>query len=432
MGEMKMDSTSHRLVVLGSMDEFVGLVRMAQRRGIYVIVCDGYENGPAKRIADKAYTIDVRDTEAVAEMCVREHADGIISSFSDVLAENLVAIAEKAGLPTYLDSDHLRFLRDKMLMKGMFDELGVPYPKSTTVRRESVREDFEGLRFPCVVKPADGYGSHGIHVIDKPEEAIDYFDETSSFSDADYIIAEEYNDGFEFNMMNWIVDGEPVVLEIADREKSHEIAHTTPHVSRIVYPSRLTDIVIEEARDIVSRVARYVGMKNGPLCMQFFWSKSRGLQVCECAGRIFGYEHELLELASNISIEEILLDFVYDRGRIRERLSGHSPLLDRVSAGLYFHGYEGSIASVAGLEEAAGMPEVRDILSYYAPGEVICHGVGDKPYVIRIYLVSDSYEKIDEAANHLFNIVQVRSEDGLNLLYHNEVATYDGVWRSHE
>ena len=47
MNGVPMSSASHRLVVLGSMDEFVQLVRMAQDRGIYVIVCDGYEEGPA-------------------------------------------------------------------------------------------------------------------------------------------------------------------------------------------------------------------------------------------------------------------------------------------------------------------------------------------------------------------------------------------------
>ena len=60
---------THRLVILGSMDEFIELVKVAQRRGIYVIVCDGYENGPAKKVADKSYTIDVRNTDAIAQMC---------------------------------------------------------------------------------------------------------------------------------------------------------------------------------------------------------------------------------------------------------------------------------------------------------------------------------------------------------------------------
>ena len=422
-----MSGASHRLVVLGSMDEFVGLVKLAQERGIFVIVCDGYPHGPAKKIADKAYTIDVRDTDAVAEMCIREQADGIISSFSDVLAENLVAIAEKAGLPTYLDSGRLRFLRDKVLMKSMFDELDIPYPRSAEVRRGTVSEDLADMCFPCVVKPVDAYGSHGIHLAESPEEVAEFFDETSAYSGADCIIAEEYNDGHEFNMMNWIVDGEPVVLEIADREKSEEIAHVTPHVSRIVYPSRLTDCVIEEARDIVSRVARYVGMDNGPLCMQFFWSEGRGIQVCECAGRIFGYEHELLELASDISVEEILLDYVYDRSRVRELLADHSPYLDRISAGLYFHGYEGEIVSVEGVREARSMPEVEEVLEYYAPGESICHGVGDKPYVIRIYLAADSYARIDEVTAELYRTVKVRSADGRSLLYRSELGRYESA-----
>lgn len=427
MNGVPMSSTSHRLVVLGSMDEFVQLVRMAQGRGIYVIVCDGYEDGPAKRIADRAYTIDVRDTDAIARMCREEGADAIVSSFSDVLAENLVAIAEKAGLPAYLDSEHLRFLRDKVQMKAMFDELGVPYPASAKVRRDTAAADLAGLRFPCVVKPADAYGSHGIHVIDGPEGVAACFEETSSYSDVDYILAEEYNDGHEFNMMNWVVDGEPVVLEIADREKSHEVEGTTPHVSRIVYPSRLTSQVIEEARRIVSKVAHYVGMENGPLCMQFFWSPDRGVQVCECAGRIFGYEHELLELAGDVSVEQILLDWAYDRDAVRALLADHDPSLHRVSCGLYFHGHEDLIDSIEGLDEARALPEVSEVHSYYSEGERIRHGVGDKPYVVRVYLTCDSYERLDELTQRLYDTIHVRRADGADLLYHSELGAYEEV-----
>ena len=50
-----MSAENHRLVILGSMDEFVDLVDCAKKRGIYTIVCDGYEDGPAKAHADKAH-----------------------------------------------------------------------------------------------------------------------------------------------------------------------------------------------------------------------------------------------------------------------------------------------------------------------------------------------------------------------------------------
>ena len=106
-------TTEHRLVILGSMDEFVDLVERARARGIYTIVCDGYENGPAKAHADKAYLEDVRHTDAIADICRDERADGIIASFSDLLAECMIDIADAAGLPAYLKPEGERYLREK-------------------------------------------------------------------------------------------------------------------------------------------------------------------------------------------------------------------------------------------------------------------------------------------------------------------------------
>lgn len=407
------------------MDEFVDLVKRAQSRGYYVITCDGYKDGPAKTFSDKSYTIDVRDTDAIAMMCRDEKVDGIISSFSDVLAECLVAIAEKAGLPSYLTPDRLRLLRDKGLMKGMFDELDIPYPHSVRVHQATVERDLSGMRFPCVIKPANAYGSHGVFLLDSVDEVVDHIDRTMACSDSDYIIAEEYDDGFEFNMMTWVVNGGPVVLDIADREKTAEVAHVTPHVSRIVYPSRLTDEVLAGARDIVERVARYVGITNGPLCMQFFWTPERGIRVCECAGRIFGYEHELLEYASDgLSIEDILLDYVYDRDALSARLAGHDCHLKNCAAGLYFHGYEGEVARIEGVPEPGdGSPTVESHV-YYEAGETISHGVGDKPYVIRTYLSAPTRETIDEWTDRIFGGIAVLDGDGRNLLYRNARMSY--------
>lgn len=422
-----MHTAQHRLVILGSMDEFVQLVCMAQERGIYTIVCDGYVQGPAKKIADKSYTIDIRDHKAVAQMCKDERADGIISAYSDVLAENLVAIAELAELPCYLDSEHLRYLRDKVLMKQMFDELGIPYPKSTQVHQGSAEVDLAPLTMPAVIKPADAWGSHGIHVVNSAAEAEQYFEETSAFSDSQAILAEEYNDGFEFNMMNWVHKGKLYVLEVADREKSQEVAGTTPHVSRIVYPSRLTDRVLEQATDIAAKVAAFVGMQDGPLCMQFFWSPQRGMQVCECAGRIFGYEHELLVHASELSVEEVLLSYVYENDKLDDLLEKHSPYLKRKSAGLYFHGYEDTIASIEGLDQIAALPQVVELHPYYSTGETICHGVGDKPYVVRVYLAADSYEELDQTTQQVISLLKVTNAQGKNLLYASQVLDYKSV-----
>ena len=414
------------LVVLGSMDEFVALVKLAQGMGAHVIVCDGYANGPAKPIADEAYTIDIRDTNAIAQLCQDHKADAIVTAYSDLLAECQSAIATKAGLRTPLPPERLRFLRDKTLMKQMFSELGIPYPKSVEVHRATAATDLAKVGFPCVIKPTDAYGSHGVYLLDSVDEVMERFDDTAFYSDSDVIVAEAYDDGHEFNMMSWIVDGEPHVLSIEDREKSHEIEHVTPHVSRIVYPSRLTDVVENEATKILSEVAHYVGLQNGPLCMQFFWSRERGVQVCECAGRIFGYEHELLQLSSNneVSIERLLLAWAFEPESMASILRNHSSHLPRCAAGLYFHGYEGVVSKIQGLPQT-GDPGVADVLRYYAPGDVISHAVGAKPYVARVYLVGDTRQEVDEATLRIFRSAKVLDSDGRNLLYNSEIGTYE-------
>ena len=72
----------HRLLILGTLGEFVQLVKKSKERGHYTIVCDGYPDGPARQYADASYVIPVTDIDAVAELCQKEKVDGIITSFS--------------------------------------------------------------------------------------------------------------------------------------------------------------------------------------------------------------------------------------------------------------------------------------------------------------------------------------------------------------
>ena len=80
----------HRLLILGTLGEFVQLVKKSKERGYYTIVCDGYPDGPARQYADASYVIPVTDIDAVAELCQKEKVDGIITSFSDLDRKSVV------------------------------------------------------------------------------------------------------------------------------------------------------------------------------------------------------------------------------------------------------------------------------------------------------------------------------------------------------
>lgn len=418
---------AHNLLILGSMDEFISLVDDAKARGYKTIVADGYANGPAKEHADISLDIPVDDIDSLRKACEDYGIDGMITAYSDVLFENMVKLSCATGIPCYGNYAGMQWLRNKKLMKQMFDIQSIPYPKSVVLSDRGEIDSLE-LRFPCVMKPYDGYGSRGIFVVESKREIEERFDTTLAFCLHEQgVIVEEYCDGFEFNMISWIAQGRATVVSIADREKSHEIDGDIPHVSRLVYPSRFWDEVSEDARTIIQKVAVFTGIQNGPLCMQFFWSPQDGIKVCEVAGRVFGYEHELVELGSGLKIEDLLLDTVYDHPGLHERLKGHG--IDRFKgthAGLYFHGKEKTLGT---LEQAATILKqsgdaIVDELWYYTEGDAISHGRGAKPYLLRLYVKADDFETLDGISETLFADLSIEDEAGFNVVYHNEVPNY--------
>lgn len=415
-----------RLMILGSMDEFVPLVKRARERGYYTIVCDGYADGPAKKYADLSYHVDIRQVDEIVKICKTEKINGIIASFSDILFEHLVKIASKAGLKTYCTPERMPYLRSKKKMRRMFQELEIPCAKNHVLDKGFSEDEVADLTFPLVMKPVNGYGSRGIYVVNCMEELRERFTQTAHYSiGSSQIMVEEYNTGYEFNMMNWILDGEVVTLSIADREKTRSIDGNIPQLVRLVYPSRLMDQVYEEAREIIRKVASYVGIRTGPLSMQFFYRPVQGIQVCECAGRFFGYEHELLTYSSGFSIEDLLLDYVYDENAMQERLIGHSARLPRLTGGLYFHGREGLVGSTKAAKELMKRINPLEYLLYYEEGERISHDIGAKPYLIRLDLAADNYEEMDKKSREIISQMEILDEEGENLVCYSEIPQYE-------
>ncbi len=412
----------HKLVVLGSLGEFVQLIKLAKKRGYYTIVCDGYPGSVGKSFADKVYDIDVGDTDAIAAMCREEQADGIITSFSDYLFECMVKIAEKAELKCYFNTKQLPYYRDKVLMKDMLTELGIHTPAYRYVTKDFFDEELSGLRFPVVVKPVDKYGSRGVEVLDSVEEIRGHFDHTCATSDIKKILVEEYHDGFEFNMMSWVLHGKVQVISIADREKTPIGDHQIPISSRNVYPSKRLELVIDEAKNVLQRVADHLGQREGPLSMQFFWKPETGVSVCEVAGRFFGYEHELVEYAGGLNFEHLLLDYVYDEAAVERLFADYSPRFPKTSAVLYFHGRPGMhVVHQETAEELSRLPGVAETWLFYRSGEeIIQHG--PNPYVARYYITGGTRAEIDALTEEFFARMSITDANGREVLYENRIG----------
>lgn len=419
----------HRLLILGTLGEFVQLVKKSKERGYYTIVCDGYPDGPARQYADASYVIPVTDIDAVAELCKKEKVDGIVTSFSDLLMECMVKIADKAGLSCYLKPEQLCWYRDKSACRELLSKLGLPTPgfvKVLAAERDENKlvEMTAGLKYPLISKPLDKYGSRGIFIIKDQGQLARSVRETAEFTELDEILIEEYNDGFEFNMMTWVSDGTVKVISIADREKTQFEEGMLPESTRNVYPSRLIDSVEEPATALLQYYIGYTGQKEGPLSMQFFWKPGEGIQVCEIAARFFGYEHELTDMVYRFNMEELLLNYVYDKAYAAKMLEAQDirkPLMH--GAVLYFHGKLKQIREQKAAYELAQENAVVKPWIFYETGEKVI-AYGPNPYLALYYIEAGSREELDEISEQFFEKMSMTDPDGEEIVFQNKLPEY--------
>lgn len=422
-----MISVVRRLLVIGSMDEFVELARHARRRGCYVIVADGYVDGPARAYADEDHVVDVRDPRKLAELYKSCRADAVVTSYSDVLFESACEMRRILGADEPFPLESMEILRDKASMRKLLDELGVAHPRSVEVSSSSeALESSRGLAFPCVMKPVDGYGSHGIRVVRDSAEAARVFGDVARHATrGERCLIEEYDEGAEINMTAWVCDGVAYPVSFADREKTFMGEGIVPQVTRIVYPSRQPRAVFDRALEIVQAVVDRLGVTAGPVCMQFFCGEGSRVSVCEITGRVFGYEHELIELGSGLSVEELLLDTAFDKASLKRRLEAHvlSAFVEPC-CGLYFHGCDGVVGDLSRARESLRDDAVVDSLFYVEEGDAFTHGEGSKPYIARAYLQARDYRSLDRASARVLGAFYVPDAEGGDLSLVGRLPAY--------
>lgn len=410
----------HRLVVIGSSIEFIRILKLARERGIYTICCDGYPDGVAKPYADKSYDINIRDVDAVAQMCIDEKADGIIGSFSDLIFEQITKIADKAGLKWYAKPGMLKYYREKNYTKQILSDHGCYVPKNTILKKGFSEKDLDGFTYPLVLKPVNGYGSKGIFIAHNIEEINNEYASVNQLGTGtiDAIEVEEYSHGREYNMMSWVLDGKVFPISIADREKDPQKGNEIPHLNRVCYPAKNIHHIYREATEVLQCFADAVKQKSGPLSMQFFYNQAHGVEVCEIAGRMFGYEHEMVTLCSGLDIEKVLLDYVYDEKELSDEISSHSIFFNKTVAGLYINGVQGEkIVNMDSLYELAKDPHVIESDIFYQNGDIV-DNFGSKPYLVRYYITGRDREEVDQVTRYFFDHLKVMGENNRDILIH--------------
>ena len=333
----------------------------AKEMGLYVGVADYNPRAVGIQYADEYFNASTMDEDAVLKAAEEFQPDGIMTLATDMPMRGVSKASDKLHLHSISYETAFK-ATDKYEMIKAFKAYGVPSPWYYAVDSYEELETLDGkVSFPCIIKPTDNAGSHGVAKVFSFEELLANYEYSYSSSRHGKVIVEEYLDGPEVSVEVMVVNGDVHILQITDK-----ITTGAPHFVEMGHtqPSRLPEDVQQKIRDVAEAACKSLGLDKGPAHVEMKVT-SRGPVMIELGARMGGdnITTHLVPLSTGIDMVGSTIKVA-----LGEDPDIH-PTLHCGSAIRYFDVSFGTIKSIGKVEEAERIPGVKQVTFTMGVGE---------------------------------------------------------------
>ena len=322
--------------------------------GLYVAVLDFNPNAIGISYADEYFNASTMDESAVLEVAKEFKPDGIMTLATDMPMRGVAKVSDTLGLHSISYETAVK-ATDKYDMIKAFEEHNVPAPWFYLVK------NFDGLvllkdkmTYPCIMKPTDNAGSHGVVKIHSYEELLDKYEYSHGCSRRGNVIVEEYLDGDEVSVEVMVVDGKVNVLQITDK-----LTTGAPYFVEMGHsqPSRLDVEIQNKIKGVAERACKAIGINKGPAHVEMKVTSQGEAKMIELGARMGGdnITTHLVPLSTGIDMVECTIRIALGE------TADVTPTLNCGSAIRYFEAPFGKIKSIEGVEEALKIDGVKQI-----------------------------------------------------------------------
>ena len=350
-----------KLMIVGASVLQLPAILKAKEMGLHVAVVDFNPQAIGIPYADEYYNASTMDEDAVLEAAEQYKPDGILTLATDMPMRGVAKTSDKLHLHS-INYETAVKATDKYDMIKAFKAHDVPSPWYYVVDSLEELKAIEGnVTFPCIMKPTDNAGSHGVAKVYSFSELIDNYEYSHSCSRHGKVIVEEYLDGPEVSVEVMVVNGKVNVLQITDK-----ITTEAPHFVEMGHtqPSRLSVDVQTEIHKVTEAACKAIGIDKGPAHVEMKVTK-RGPVMIELGARMGG---------DNITTHLVPLSTGIDMvgSTIKVALGEEpdiTPTIHCGSAIRYFEVPFGKITAIKNVEEALAIPGVKQITFTKEVGE---------------------------------------------------------------
>lgn len=410
-----------KLLVLGSDNGTIDLVREGHNMGLYVIVADNQETSPTKEEADESWLISTTDLDELERRCRDEGINGIVyrCDFNATQGRNL---CKRLGLSFYNESD-IAWLsaNNKYEFKKHCKEIGAPVAEDYILSKPPKAKELEKIKFPVVCKPVDKSGNRGMSYCKNKEELLAAIDYAQSVSENPRIIVERELHGPEFAVNYVLADGK-INLYFFSSEHNQPgeldnlyslIATTSSHLKQY----------LQEVNDKVIEVFKKIGCKDGVAWVETILDNDGHFYLLEMGYRFGG---EMVNVAydkiSGFNSLRWMIDIALGVHHSAEDLP--APLISAIpgvgACYLLFATKDGTVDKVCGLEEISKLPNVSIDIQKREGKPIYFHQIIG---TIRIY--GNSIEEVIETIQEINKQLKITDKKGDDLFIYYD--NYDSL-----
>ena len=350
-----------KLMIVGASVLQLPAILKAKEMGLHVAVVDFNPQAIGIPYANKYYNASTMDEDAVLAAAEDYKPDGIMTLATDMPMRGVAKTSDKLHLHSINYTTSVK-ATDKSVMIKAFKDFGVSSPWYFDVESFEDLKALEGkVTFPCIMKPTDNAGSHGVAKVNSFKELLDNYEYSHSCSRHGEVIVEEYLDGPEVSVEVMVVDGKVNILQITDK-----ITTGAPHFVEMGHtqPSRLPANTQQQIREVADLACKSIGIDKGPAHVEMKVTK-RGPVMIELGARMGG---------DNITTHLVPLSTGIDMvGSTIKVAMGEQPDIEPTlhcgSAIRYFEVPFGIIKAIEGVEAAQKIPGVKQITFTKEVGE---------------------------------------------------------------
>lgn len=333
----------------------------AKEMGLYVGVADYNPQAIGIQYADEFFNASTMDEDAIMAAALDFKPDGIMTLATDMPMRGVAKVSEKLGLHS-ISYDTAVKATDKFEMIQAFKSHDVASPWFFTVDSLDELKELENqLSYPCIMKPTDNAGSHGVVLAHGFEDLLQSYDYSRASARHGRVIIEEYLQGEEVSVEVMVVDGKVNILQITDK-----LTTGAPHFVEMGHsqPSRHPFETQKAIKDLAAQACNAVGIDQGPAHVEMMVTK-RGPVMIELGARMGGdnITTALVPLSTGIDMVKATIDVALGN------MPDIEPKCHCGSAIRYLDAAEGVIANITGVEEAKQMPHVKDVIMTKAVGD---------------------------------------------------------------